>query len=238
MHRRGYPVAILIGFDSNMITLWNIFSKAIKPLSTLQIESGERNSKTTYNLNEQIINALRPTFSEGVRSLILVSPPRTTFAKDLRDHVGKHHSWLLNGSAKIAFAELPGSANSLARVTELVRNTTFQKVIRETMTEETTNLLELLETRLSISSPKETVFYSIKEAENIILRTRDRTEADYLLLTDKYLADHRERGRLNRLLQIASNKKVKTRIINTESPAGKRLSQLGGFVCLKKTLEN
>jgi stalled ribosome rescue protein Dom34 len=35
-------------------------------------------------------------------------------------------------------------------------------------------------------------------------------------------------------MQIAQNKKVKTRVIDAESNAGKRLTQLGGIVCLAK----
>ena len=231
-YRRGYAVAVLVGFDAGTIALWNVFSKVVKPSSTLHTESNETNSKALYNLHEQIVNALRPSFKEGVKSVILVSPPRTTYAKDFRGHVEKHHSWLLNGPTRVTFAELNGSANSLAQVTTLIKNPAFQKIVQETTTEETTNLLELLETRLNASGPKETVLYSVQEAENLILYSRG--DAEYLLLTDKYLAIYREKWRLNRLLQVATNKKAKTRIIKAESPAGKRLAQLGGFVCLRK----
>jgi hypothetical protein len=37
-------------------------------------------------------------------------------------------------------------------------------------------------------------------------------------------------------MQIAANKKVRTRVVDAESPAGKRLGQLGGIVCLAKTI--
>jgi hypothetical protein len=33
-------------------------------------------------------------------------------------------------------------------------------------------------------------------------------------------------------MQIAQNRNVKTRIVNAESPAGKRLAQLGGMILL------
>jgi len=237
-YRRGYAVAVLIGFGANTVTLWNVFSKVVKPSSTLHTESNETNSKALYNLHEQIVNALRPAFKEGLRSVILVSPPKTNYAKDFRDHVEKHQSWLLNGPTRIAFAELTGSANSSTQVATLARNPVFQKTILETTTEETTNLLELLEARLNTSGPKVTALYSIQEAENLILNSRRDTNAERLLLTDKYFAQHREKGRLNRLLQVAANKKVETRIIKAESPAGKRLAQLGGFVCLRKPDQN
>jgi len=57
-------------------------------------------------------------------------------------------------------------------------------------------------------------------------------EPDYLLLTDMYLAKTRQKNRLHRLMQIAANRNVKTRIVNGESPAGKRITQLGGLICL------
>jgi len=234
-YRRGYAVAVLIGFDSKSATLWNVFSKVVKPSSTLHIKGKEADAKALYNLFEEIVDALRPTFKEGVKSVILVSPPRTTCSGDFKNHVGKHHSWLLNGPTKIAFAELTGSANSLAQVTNLTRNPAFQKIVQETTTEETTNLLQLLETKLNLPGPREAVLYSIREAENLILPSKGAAEAEYLLLTDKYLNEQPERGRLNRLLQVAANKKVKTRIVKADSPAGKRLAQLGGFACLRRT---
>jgi stalled ribosome rescue protein Dom34 len=78
------------------------------------------------------------------------------------------------------------------------------------------------------------VLFSLEEAEYLILgpQKTDRPKPEYLLLTDNYLADNREKNRLHRLMQIAANRKVKTRIVNAESPAGVRLTQLGGIVCI------
>jgi stalled ribosome rescue protein Dom34 len=50
------------------------------------------------------------------------------------------------------------------------------------------------------------------------------------MLTDKYLADSEDKSRIHRLLQISQNRKVKTRIVNVETPAGKRISQFGGVI--------
>jgi stalled ribosome rescue protein Dom34 len=54
------------------------------------------------------------------------------------------------------------------------------------------------------------------------------------MLTDKYLLNSREKNRIHRLMQIATNRKVKTKIVDAESPAGLRLTQLGGIVCFAK----
>ncbi len=234
-YKRGYAVAILLGFEEDTITLWNVFSKVVKPSRVFHIKENRTNSKALYNLQEQVVDALRPAFEEGIKSVILVSPPRTTYSKDFRDHVEKHHSWLSYGLNKVAFSELVGSANTTAEVTRLSRNPSFRKIVNETANEETTNLLELLEKRLNTASNKDPVLYSPQEVEKLIFQSRGKIDdAEYLLLTDKYLAEYRIKSKLNRLLQIATNHNVKTRIIQTESIAGKRLAQLGGFVCLRK----
>ena len=62
-----------------------------------------------------------------------------------------------------------------------------------------------------------------------------KPKPEYLLLTDDYLSSSRQKNRVQRLMQIAANRGVKTRVINAESTAGKRLTQLGGIVCLAKT---
>jgi stalled ribosome rescue protein Dom34 len=91
-----------------------------------------------------------------------------------------------------------------------------------------------LEKRLSASGKNNLVAFSLEEAESLILKRQKpgRSKPEYLLLTDSYLVGNREKNRLHRLMQIAQNKNVKTRIIKAKSPAGERLTQLGGLVCL------
>ncbi len=52
----------------------------------------------------------------------------------------------------------------------------------------------------------------------------------HLMLTDKYLTFSKDKDKVHRLLQIAKNRKVKTRVVNAETSAGKRISQFGGIV--------
>ena len=233
-YRRGYPVASIVGFAQESVTLWRVFSKAVKPLSTLYINGSPTDARAWYNLHENIIGALRTTLKEGVRSIILVSPPRTAYAGNFREHVAKHHSWLMHGTTQVAFAELAGSACTLSQVTALTRNPDFKKIIDEATIDETTNLLELLETRLTLEDPRDIVLYSIKEAETAIIYSKGNSEPEYLLLTEKFLTEYPRKERINRLLQVATNRQVKTKIVKADSPAGKRLTQLGGFVFLLK----
>ncbi len=235
-YRRGYAVAVLIGFEEKAAALWRIYSNIVKPELTIRFEGNRDNIKDTYNFNELIINALRPILKEGVRSIILASPPRTSYGQEFREHVKRHHAWLMQGTNKVAFAEITGSAFTFSDVSSLTKNPLFKELIQNATLEETENLLDLLEANLSNTNGDRSVLYSLEDIENSILYSQDsKVKPEFLLLTNKYLAQSRQKNRIQKLMQIAINKKIKTRVVDAESPAGKRLTQLGGIVCLTKT---
>lgn len=233
---RGYPVAALIGIEAEAAYLWQLFSKAAKLLTVIQLEGNRTDAKSLYNFHESIINSLRQTLKEGVRSVVIASPPRTDYSKDFMTHVGRHHAWLMQGENKIAIAETTSSAATTSQVAILANSPVFRQLIRETTFEETDSLLGLLEKRLSTSNRESMVLFSVEEAENLIFQSSKKSPSklEYILLTDEYLKNSREKNRLHRLLQIASNKRIKTRVVDSESAAGQRIAQLGGFVCLTK----
>ena len=208
----------------------------VKPEKTIQLEGTRREPKALYNFHESIVNALRPTLKEGVRSVMLASPARTNYARAFIDHVRGHHTWLIQGSNKTVISEITGSAMTASDVTALARTPFFEGKIQEITSEETEDLIDVLEKRLNASDENVAILYSLEEAENLILPKQKpgRPEPEYLLLTDKYLSNSREKNRLHRLTQIASNHSVKTRIVDFESKAGQRLTQLGGLVCLAR----
>jgi stalled ribosome rescue protein Dom34 len=232
-YRRGYPVAVLVGIEQTHAVLWYIFSQVAKQQQTIPL-SGRTDSKATYNFHETLVNALRPTLKEGVRSIIVASPPRTNYAQDFLNHIKAHHTWLLQGQNKATFSPITGSASSPTQVAILTKTSAFKNLIQENATEETENLLEILEKRLSKSD--NLVLFSLQEAEGLILfpQPPGKPQPEYLLLTDDYLSGSRQKNRVNRLMQIAARNGVKTRVISAESNAGKRLTQLGGIVCLAK----
>ena len=236
-HKRGYPVAILIGLEENMGALWKVFSNVIKHEKTIELNAVRKDPKALYNFHEAIVNALRPTLKEGVKSMVLISPARSDNTKDFLNHVQTHHAWLTQGPNKAAFKEITGSADTLPKVTALARNSAFQEIIKETAAEETENLIELLEKRLNNINQDTPVLYSLKEIEDSVFSAwkPGKPKPEHLLLTDVYLANSRGKNRLHRLMQIAANKNIKTRIVEAESAAGKRLAQLGGIVLLTKT---
>lgn len=233
-YRRGYAVAILIGLAENAAVVWRVYSQVVKPETTVHLDGARNNTKSVYNFHEAIVNALRNTLKEGVRSIILVSPPRTTYASQLVDHVRRHHTWLTQGASHTAFVEMTGSASTHSDVTGLAKNPAFHKLIQDATTAEAENLLDILEKRLSGTNENDIVLYSLDEVENSVYMARRGVCPDFLLLTNDYLAKSRQKGRVNRLIQVAANKKVKTRVVDSESPTGKRLNQLGGIVCLAK----
>ena len=235
-YKRGYPVAILISLEKDRAVLWKIFSRVAKPENTVSINGTRNNPRALYSFHETLINALRPTLKEGVHSVIVASEPRTNHAQEFINHVHDHHTWLTQGPNKAVFSTITGSASRPSQVAILTRTSEFHKLIAETTAEETENLLEILEKRINTVDQNSAISFSIEEAENIVFKRQNsnRPKPEYLLLTDKYLKSSCQKCRLHRLMQIAKNKRVKTRVINADSPAGKRLTQLGGIVCLTR----
>ncbi|MCW4019495.1 MAG: hypothetical protein NWF00_12600 [Candidatus Bathyarchaeota archaeon] len=233
-YRRGYAVAVLVGLKEDQAVLWKVFSQVVKPEKTVPVNGNRTDQKAVYNFHEAVINALRPALKEGVKSIIVATPPRTSFAADFLRHIKEHHAWLAGGPGKATFAEITGLATNKHEVTVLTRTAEFRKIVGETTTEETENLLELLEKRLNASSQEPLVLYSFEEIEDGILGSwaPSKPKPEYLLLTDTYLSGSRQKRRLQRIMQIATNKGVKTRVVNAKTPSGKRLLQLGGIICI------
>jgi len=233
-YRRGYAVAVLIGIEQDHATIWQVFSQVAKHQENIRLNGDRKDQKALYNFQESIVNALRPTLKEGVKSIIIASPQKTNYAQDFQNHISAHHAWLSQGTNKATITPITGQASTPAQVATLTKTLTFKELIQQTADQETENLLEILEKRLNTAD--NLVLFSLQEAENLILSTQapGKLKPEYLLLTDTYLSSSRQKGRLQRLMQIAKNKSVKTRVIKAESTAGARLTQLGGIVCLAK----
>jgi stalled ribosome rescue protein Dom34 len=235
-YRRGYPVALLVGLKEDGALVWKVFSQVVKPERGLQLCGCRSDQKTVYNFHEALVNTLRPAMKEGVKSIVLASPSRTDYSASFLKHVRDHHVWLIKGPTKAVFAELTGSAASIHEVTVLTRTEEFREIIGETNLEETENLLELLEKRLNAPGSEPLVLYSLEETENALYNpwVTGKPKPEYIVLTDTFNSKSRQKNRLQRIQQIATNKGVKIRVISSESAAGKRVLQLGGIVCILK----
>ena len=81
-----------------IMLLYGKFSaKLLKHQQTIPLNGGRSDPKAVYNFHESIVNALRPTLKEGVRSIIIASPAKTSYAQEFLNHIKAHHSWLLQG---------------------------------------------------------------------------------------------------------------------------------------------
>jgi stalled ribosome rescue protein Dom34 len=233
-YKRGYPVALLIGFEEDHAVLWQVFSHVVKLHLTLKLGSQRTNEKALYNFHESIVDALRPMLKEGVRSIVVTAPMKTTYTADFLNHMRKHHGYLmqLKSSNRATFAALIGSADQPKRVAELVKTKEFRELIAETISEEADHTVNILEKYLYSIDSNCVVLFSLREIEDVIYNRERNNDfrTEYLMLTDKYLADSEDKNSIHRLLQISQNRKVKTRIVNAETPTGKRISQFGGIV--------
>jgi len=233
-YKRGYSVAVLIGLEENLAVLWKVFSNVVKYEATIQFDGSRNDAKAMYNFHEAIINTLRPTLKEGVRSVVLASPAKSSYGKSFIAHVQLHHAWLAQGSSKVSFSEITGSAYTSPKVASLVKSTEFRRALSETTLEEAEVLVELLEKRLNAPSKDALVLYSLREIEELIYSAwkQGKPKPEYLLLTDAYLAHSHAKNRLQRLMQIATNKNVKVKTLDGKSAAGVRVAQFGGIVLL------
>jgi len=233
-YKRGYSVAVLIGLEENLAILWKVFSNIVKYETTVQLDGTRNDVKALYNFHEAVINALRPTLKEGVRSAVLASPAKSNYGKNFITHIQLHHAWLTQGSSKVSFSEVTGSASTLPQVALLVKSPVFHQALSETTLEEAEILAELLEKQLNAPSRDALVFYSLMDIENSIYGSwkQGKPKPEYLLLTDAYLARSRAKNKLHRLMQVAANKSVKVKILDVKSPTGTRVAQFGGLVLL------
>ncbi len=231
-YRRGYPVAVLIGVEADHAVIWQVYSQVAKPQQTIPLKDDRHDQKALYNFHEAIINILRPILKEGIRSIIIAAPPRTSYSQNLESHIKSHHQWLMSGTNKATVSSIVGSASTPTQVAALTQKPAFKILIQENAQQETENILEILEQRLNHNL----VYFSLPEAENIILNEQapGKPQPEYLILTNDYLSRSKQKKRIQRLMQIAQNKQIKTRVIDAESNAGARLTQLGGIICILK----
>ena len=236
--KRGYPVAILIGFHHKQVDLWQVFSERVKPIETIKIGNRKtKNAKRISAFHEAIIDILRPLMKEGIRSILLSSLVKTNYADLFLEHVKKHHAWLVQekASSTVSFGILVGEACTLDEVNELMETKKYKEIMEQTIARETDKIIDTLEKRLNVDVPDDLLIFSLKDIEDIMYSRWEPEDLkpEYLLLTDKYLATSKQKNQLNKLMQIAKNRKVKVKVMKEkETVAGSRVAQFGGIVCL------
>ena len=238
-YRRGFPVAVLIGLEVDHAILWRVFSNVVKPHVTLRLSGARADTKALYSFHEAIVDALRPALKEGVKSIVVAAPMKTDYSQVFLDHVRKHDAWLVQarGPNSATFGVLVGSASKPHEVAELVKTKRFRDLMSETTSADADRIVDALERWLNDLEDGAIVLYSLEEVEDLIYSkwSSGGVKPEYLMLTDEYLLNRREKNRINRLMQILNNKNVKTVVVDADTPAGNRLKQLGGLVCLARS---
>jgi stalled ribosome rescue protein Dom34 len=238
-YKRGYSVALLVGLEHDQAVLWRVFSEVVKPHVTVKLGGRRTDERFLYGFHESVMAALRPALNEGVRSIVVAAPMKTTYAADFLDHVRKHHAHLIQSKNpnRANFATLVGSADQPHRVAELVKTKEFRRLITQTRSDEADHVIDALEKHLYNINSSSAALFSLKEIEDRVYGREgdDDLKTGHLVLTDRYLACAENKNRIHRLLQISVNRKAQTRIVNAETPAGKRIDQFGGIVFFNVT---
>ncbi len=240
--KRGFLVALLVSFDEQAIYLWKIFTHQIREFKQVKLAKKWKNTtdKEKYHLYEDLVNLLRPIIKEGLKSVILANPPKHDYSSEFLEHVKKHHQWLirLRGSNQVSFGQIVGNASSLDQANALIAEQKSVDVIRETTSVEGDLMINHFEKVINAKDKNAIFLYDLKEIENYVYKIVQEEDSsggkvDYLILTDNFLDSHAQKNRIHKLMQIAENKGILTRVITGESPAGTRVNQFGGIICFK-----
>ena len=209
--------------------MWNIYSQSIKPDVVIKLES------TPYNFYEAVINQLRPSIKQGVKTIIIASPNEKNY-NAFYYHIDKHQRWLIGGYElnQVTLEYVNGSANDLDTVLELIEESSLQRTIKEASKEDVNRVMRVLEKRLSTPRGIDTLLFTLNEVEAAI--EEEESNPEYVLLTNEFQRNHRRRTQ--RLIQIAQNKRIKSMIVDARSPMGARLTQFGGLICMRRITSN
>jgi len=239
--KRGHPIAILIGLHNNDAVFWKLISETIR--LHFQINRGRKrknqNIKQLYHFHEEIINVLRPIIKEGIRSVILLSPPKEEYSDEFLNHVSKHHSWLLKrGDKQVVFSKIIGNqAKTQKDVSYLRTQEYFKEIVDEISNQEGLLILEELTEIINKNEKFSKILYTWREVDHelrLIKQNPNLTKPNYIILTEEYLKNPKNRNKTHRILQIAKNLGIKTKIVSQESEAGAIVDKFGGLVCYFK----
>jgi stalled ribosome rescue protein Dom34 len=237
----GHPIAMLIGLHDNDAVIWRIFSETIR--LHFKISRGRKrrnqNKKQLYHFHEEIINTLRPIIKEGIRSIILLSPPKEEYSEEFLNHINEHHSWLLKkGVKQVVFSKIIGNqAKTQKDVFYLKTQEYFKDIVDKTSNQESLLILEELTEIINKNKESSKILYTWREIDQelrLIKQNPNLSKPNYIILTEEYLNNPKNKNNIHRILQIAKNLEIKTKIVSQESEAGANVGKFGGLVCYFK----
>ncbi|MBN2335579.1 hypothetical protein JXL21_08460 [Candidatus Bathyarchaeota archaeon] len=219
--RRGYPLAVMIGIKGRVAVVWDIYSESAKKRQSIHGEDD-------YGFHESLVDAIRPGVKQGIKSVVVASADEGDYRTFMR-HVEKHQSWLLKGWElnTATFKHVALDAMDEGQVKTVVRTRGFMDGLSEASHGDEQHVMDVLEKRLSTSEGIETLLYSLDEVEEALYGDGS---LDYILVTEDFVSRHRRRTQ--KILQIAANKGVKTKVIGSKSKHCGRIAQFGGLICI------
>lgn len=220
--RRGYPAAILIGLEKGQAFVWDVYSESVKPGKRIRGDD-------EYNFYESIVDVLRPRIEDGVKGVLIAAPDEKDH-QGFMNHIKRHQGWLLGGWSlnTVTFEHVPASALNADQVRDLVKTRGFKEKLAEVTGGDIRRVMNVLEKRLNDPEGIEALLFTLEEVENAVYGNERSPE--YILVTELFRSKNRRRTQ--RLLQVAANKNVRTVIIKPDTPAGARITQFGGLVCM------
>jgi stalled ribosome rescue protein Dom34 len=240
--KRGFLVALLIGFEEKKVHIWKVYSHSLRAHKDLRMFRKWKymDTKQIYNLLEDVVNLIRPVIKEGVRSILLACEEKKDYSSIFLNHVNKHHHWLVKGYNRVSFGKIIGLANSLESAGDLVSQERASEIVEETISEEYDYLVKRLDKLINSGDPDDLLLYNLEDIEKIIYLggKKDKSVAeklDLVIISEKYIKNQKNKNRIHRLIQISMNKGIKTKTISKENPIVDRFDQLGGIIAFKKS---
>jgi stalled ribosome rescue protein Dom34 len=126
----------------------------------------------------------------------------------------------------------------------LYKQEKFQEFLQNIRDKENSGILQLFEKRINKGSDDSEeipdLLVGLPEIESFIynLQSPNQIQPEYILITETYLKKSPFKNRVHRLIQIAENRRIKTRIVSTESTAFDRVQQFGGIICFTESLQS
>lgn len=242
--KRGFLVALLIGFDEKEIHTWKVYSHSLRVYKTINLTRKWKylDDKQIYKVLEELVNLIRIVIRDGLKSILLASSQKKDYSTIFLDHINKHHQWLVRsrGYNRISIGEIVGTANTLEGANYLISQEKSLDIISETTSDEINLLVKQLNKIINVGDPNKILLYSLEDIEALIYGKgkKDKSAADkldFLIVTENFINHQKQKNRIHRLMQIANNKGIITKTISIENPAVERFDQFGGILAFKKT---
>ncbi len=242
--KRGFLVALLIGFDEKEIHAWKVYSHSLRFYKTIKLTRKWKylDDKQIYHSLEELVNLIRLVIRDGLKSILLANPQKNNYSTIFLNHINKHHQWLVRsrGYNRVSIGEIVGTANTLEGANYLISQEKSLDIISETTTDEINLLVKQLNKIINVGDPNKLLLYSLEDIEALIYGKgkKDKSAADkldFLIVTENFINRNKQKNRIHRLMQIANNKGIITKTISIENPAVDRFDQFGGLLAFKKT---